>query len=413
MVMSDASPVVLVTACSGADDGPLSVIRALGRAGVTVDVLAEDHRSLTIHSRYTRRHFVLPGFTREAEEALALMRHYAKGEEQTPVLFPTADTDLLLLSDNRHELADCFKLILPPQHLVTNLVDKALFSKLAVELELPVPRTIAAHEITDIGVSCKEIDYPVLLKPSHPDLWRSPEASGLLFNKKALRIDTSEQLLRVYSKLHELDPKFIIQELVPGTDEEHFDIHVYMDKQSRPISYFTGQKLRIEPPYAGSGCFVQSRKIPEIADISLNFLKAMNYTGLANINFKRHCQTGEFFLLEINPRVSQWNILATECGINLALIAYQEATDQTMEGEGVEQETAGRYYLSFHRDWRAFLEYHRNHDWSWLGYLSSLFQRRMVYQIFALDDLIPMLKKIEYSFSAGLQYVQRSLKNPG
>jgi hypothetical protein len=55
----------------------------------------------------------------------------------------------------------------------------------------------------------------------------------------------------------------------------------------------------------------------------------------------------------------------------------------------------------------------RNHDWSWPGYLSSLFQRRMVYQVFALDDLVPMLKRIEYSFSACLQYVQRSLKNPG
>ncbi|MEH6582473.1 MAG: ATP-grasp domain-containing protein [Halioglobus sp.] len=408
--MPDTSPAVLVTACSGADDAALSVIRALGRAGIAVDVLAEDHRSLTIHSRYTQQYFVLPGFTHEAEEALAFMRTYASKQTLTPVLFPTADTDLLLLSNNRQELEDCFHLIAPPQDLVTALSDKALFSKLATELELPVPRTMTAHDIVDIGVTCQEIDYPVLLKPSHPDIWRSPDAPGLLLNKKALRVDAPEQLMEVYEKLHELDPNLVIQELVPGPDEEHFDIHVYMDKQGRPINYFTGQKLRIEPPYAGSGCFVKSRKIPEIAEISLAFLKAMNYTGLANINFKRHSQTGKYYLLEINPRVSQWNILATECGINLALIAYQDATGQAMEGEGVEQETAGRYYLSFHRDWRAFLEYHRNRDWSWREYLCSLFQTKMVYQVFSRDDFVPMVRQIEHSFKACLQYARKSLR---
>ncbi|MCB1728923.1 MAG: ATP-grasp domain-containing protein [Halieaceae bacterium] len=357
-------------------------------------LLAEDPQSLALGSRYVRESFVLPGYTRSTNATVDFLLGYARQQTQMPVLFPTADTDLLLYSANHQLLSEYFQLILPSPQLVSHLSDKSLFMDFAKHQGLPVPGTFTMDEVAASDDANPMASFPLILKPSHPGIWRESRTSSMLSGKKALRIDSIDELRTIYPLLRELDPNIIAQEFVVGPDENHFDIHIYMDRQSNPVAYFTGQKLRLQPPYAGSGCYVKSHRLPEIAEISIEFLKAMNYTGLANINFKQHSLTGKYYLLEINPRVSQWNILASECGINLPLLAYLEACGEPMEGRRNPAQKTGRYYLSFKRDWIAFREYRKNRDWNWFGYIRSLLRPGIVYQVFARDDLKPIYREV-------------------
>lgn len=383
---------VVVTACGGAGEGALCTVRALGRQGVPVTVVSEEERSYASMSRYCSESYIYPNLTRNPDEAIEFLQSYAKRQEVKPVLFPTADPDLMMFSRFSEELKEGFHLILPEREIVESFSDKKKFSKIAKEQDFPVPKTIAPTGIDEVEECSRELSYPVILKPDNPYAWKNTNIQVLAGYKKAIRIDSREQLISTYTEISRYDPNLLIQEYIYGPDEDHYDIHIYMDKKSNPVAFFTGQKLRIYPAYAGSGCFVRSRLIEPIVDISFNMLKKVKYTGLANINFKRDSVSGQYKLLEINPRVSQWNVLASECGINLPYIAYADATG--VPYQHVKEQEEDKYYISFKSDFKAFLEYRRNNDWTLKQYILSLMKRKIVHQVYARDDLKPFFVEL-------------------
>jgi predicted ATP-grasp superfamily ATP-dependent carboligase len=183
-----------------------------------------------------------------------------------------------------------------------------------------------------------------------------------------------------------------VQDYVPGRDDRLYSLHVYMDRQSRPLAWFTGRKLRTYPTYAGIGCFVESVVVSEIIEPGLAMLRRVGYTGFALLQFKRDERDGSFKLLEINPRSSSWNLLAAACGVNLPHVAYLDAIGEPPASPPAQRE--GVKYLFFDNDLRAFLDYRRHGDitaWQWLASLRG----PKVYQLFAADDLGPFLRDVE------------------
>jgi predicted ATP-grasp superfamily ATP-dependent carboligase len=166
------------------------------------------------------------------------------------------------------------------------------------------------------------------------------------------------------------------------------------------VAVFSGQKLRIYPPHAGSGSFVRSVRMESLQQQALGQLQAIGYTGIANMNFKRNPHTGEFWLLEINPRVSQWNILASHCGINLPLLAYQEACGMPLSKVGPQKDAI--YYLNFSNDLAAFRIYRREGLLTTLQYLRSLLLRPRISQCWNLADMKPFFFSLRSRIRARL-----------
>jgi predicted ATP-grasp superfamily ATP-dependent carboligase len=396
---SGAAPAI-VLACGGAAEGPLNVVRALGAHQVRVILITEAMDSPVVASRHVHEMVYSPNFTQQPHTLIEAVKNIATREGRRPVLFPTADPDLMLVSRWRDALDAVCQVVAPPGELVAQLSDKRRFADLARALELPVPMTCSPSSQDDIAAACRAVRFPVIVKPSHPQAWHPASVMRHVGHAKAIQVDDAAALLSLCSNISQTNFDFLIQEYIPGLDEEHFDVHAFIDETGTPVASFCGQKLRIFPPHAGSGCFVRSVHVEHLITQALEILKAVGYSGIANMNFKRNPITNAYWLLEINPRVSQWNILASRCGINLPWIAYQHACGLALDATG--RQTDNIYYLNFSNDFAAFRIYRREGLLSAGQYLRSLLLGPRINQVLDFTDIGPFVSSVRSRIKARL-----------
>jgi predicted ATP-grasp superfamily ATP-dependent carboligase len=383
-------PTAIVLACDGAAEGPLNVVRALGAAAVPVALVCESAETPAASSRHVRRVVVARRFTSDPGALVDAVRSIAAASAGRPIVFPTADPDLMLVSRTRDALDAVCEVSTPPSDLVAQLSDKRRFDALARRHSLPVPATHAPASLEELRGACAAARFPVIVKPSHPKAWHAPALEEVVGGAKGIRVDSAGAMLELGTAIGKVNFDYLVQELVPGPDEEHFDVHAYLDRAGTPLAHFSGQKLRIFPPHAGSGCFVRSVEQPELVELALQVLRAVRFTGIANMNFKRDPASGKFWLLEINPRVSQWNILASRCGINLPEIAYRDLAGLGAARPAPQQN--GVYYLNFANDLAAVRIYRKEGLLTWGRYARSLLLRPRIDQWWDAHDPAPFLR---------------------
>jgi predicted ATP-grasp superfamily ATP-dependent carboligase len=344
----------------------------------------------------------VPHYSETPEDLFETLKHLSHQHGTAPVIFPSADPDMAALNQMQDRLKELVRCTLAPSSLISELTDKRLFDALAQRLQLPVPITYTPSTLAEVDIVAQTAIFPLIIKPSHSVAWKHTEIPIDISRAKAILIQTPEELINVCRILEPYGLAVLIQEYVPGGDEEHYDVHAYINRKGQVQAIYSGRKWRIYPPHAGSGCFVESVKIPELEDLAINILQKVGYQGIANINFKRHNITGEFKLLEINPRVSQWNILATRSGVNLPWIAYRDACGLPPEPLPVRR--TGVFYLNGKNDFRAFQQYHRMGELTIASYLGSLIKMGVVYQALSLSDPGP-------SFHLSRRWLQTKLRS--
>ncbi len=380
----------IVFECAGGVEGALSVVRTLGRRGVEVTVVTDDPQSMAGRSRYCKRLVRWSGYSND-EENIPRLLALANQLGNKPIVFPTADPDLLFLSRTRTDLADHVRHFLAPREIVDALSDKRRFIDFAIEHKLPVPRTWSPGDAGDVAAAAREARFPVVLKPSNPAAWTGADLQKAIGPRKAWTVADAEELRRTYDLIARFNKDVLIQECIVGPDDAHYSLHAYLNRDSKPLAWFTGRKVRIYPAYAGSGCFVESVYVEPMVRVGLQALEAMRYTGIAVINFKRDSRTGEFMIHEINPRVSQWNILATRCGVDIPYLAYADTAG--MELAPISRKPFSKMqrerirYVNLRCDLKALPAYRKKGDWTWRSYLRSLgMPWNLVHQTWAADD---------------------------
>jgi predicted ATP-grasp superfamily ATP-dependent carboligase len=387
-----AMPRAIVLSCAGAAEGDLNLVRSLGFEGVAVTVFAEYRGAPAAASRHCLETVLVPRFTEAPERLAEALEAYARSQPRRPVVFPSADPDLDLLSRLRGRLQATCDLALARAELIADLADKRRFAALALEHRFDVPRTWTPTSAEDLRQQAAEVRFPVIVKPSNPIQWKTDRVAGVARATKAVRVDDRPHLDTLCTALLQARIDFVIQELVPGDDDEHYDLHAFFDRDSRPVAWFTGRKHRIFPVHAGSGCYVESVAIEALARAGLQMLATLRYTGIANVNYKRDPRDGRFRLLEINPRVSQWNILAARSGINLPWLAYAEFADLKVSAPGAQRQPM--FYVNWRNDRWAYRGYRAEGLLGFRDYLRSLARRPMVYQLLDPADPWPFVRAV-------------------
>jgi predicted ATP-grasp superfamily ATP-dependent carboligase len=306
------------------------------------------------------------------------------------VLYYGDDATLLLISRHRALLEPRFRLNLPEPELIETLVDKTRFAAMAQSLELPAPRTMISREVQaarDVVVSLRG---PWIVKPHCHVGWQAARGAGKPF--KALRADDERELSRVLDQVRSFSSDFVVQELIPGGEEQIYSFHAYVDAERRPLGHFVGRKIRTYPMSAGVSTFIELVDEPELSRVGLDVIERVGLVGIAKLDFKRDLRTGRFHLLEINPRYNLWHHLGSACGVNLPLIAYRDLTGQKVEPET--RYKTGVRWLSFGNDARAFArDYAPAGELSWVDWVRS-FRGPMIYELFDWDDASPFVMNL-------------------
>ena len=158
----------------------------------------------------------------------------------------------------------------------------------------------------------------------------------------------------------------MLQDIVPGGDEELYTLGSYLDAQSRPLAVFTGHKLRQHPPRFGHVSMAVSRWVPDMAEAGLRLLGELGYHGVSQVEFKRDTRDGKYRLMEVNARHWMWHSLGTACGVNLSLAAYRDAIGEPYMS--ARQCDGLKWVVSFTDARDAFGRWRRGDEqlWPWL-----------------------------------------------
>lgn len=379
----------VVLSCKGGDQGDLGMVRSLGREGVRTVFVTENHAAHALYSKYVDQSILVDSFSLKPQEILNELVEYAKKQAFRPVLFPTADPDLEFISNHREILEKHYYLTIPSKEVVDTFLDKSRFFEFGRRHSFPIAATYTPDANLGIREVANKVDFPVIIKPLHPEAWNMPVVKKMVQSKKAMVIETPEELVRLFESIAVYDNRMIVQEYIPGRDDQLISVHVHMGRDGEALGYFVGRKIRTYPAYAGIGCFVISDFNQELVNISVDILRKSGYFGLALLQFKQDPESKKYILLEINARTSSWNQLPLVCGVNLPYICYLDVLGEALPEKPVQRNNIK--YSYFKPDAVALSEYRRTGDWSLAGWIKSYFGR-VTFQLYCFDDPYPFMR---------------------
>jgi D-aspartate ligase len=325
--------------------GPIEVVRALGLAGIRCAVVVGTS-SPTRYSRYAIR--VLPWVDpwSRPEEFVARLIDFGSEQTQKPVLYYSADGDLMAVSRFREQLSDVFRFVIADSGLVEDLVNKARFQALAERLDLPVPRGQALYPAA--GATPDEVDlrFPLILK----QLTRNDETWRTIARGKALAIHSPKALRELWPVLVESGVDVLLQEIVEGPESQVESYHAYVDEGGQIAGEFTGKKIRTYPSEFGYSSALVITDDAEVAALGRTLLERLNIRGVSKFDFKRGSD-GSLYLLEINPRFNLWHHPAARAGVNLPALIYSDLVG--LPRDAVRSPRPGARWCSLRHDAQA------------------------------------------------------------
>lgn len=313
--------VVLTLSATG-----LAVARSLAPRGVRVWGSDPVRTEVGHFSRWIERDrriaFVPPG-PRLLEGLVALAREQAR----PPVLYPAGDPSIDFVVRHHAALREHFVFpdSLTPE-CAARLVDKRSFYARCQELGVALPVTFFPDDEAAARRAARELRYPAIVKPAHGHRFRR-----LLRGAKVAEVGDPETALAWWRRFREWGGEVVLQEVVPGPERQIFVAGLYADAHRTVRALFTACKARQYPPLFGSGSYMEARWQPEIAELSRELVRGLDYTGLCGTEYKWDPRDGRFKLIELNPRPTLWFSLPRAAGVDLVWAAHRDLCGEPPE----------------------------------------------------------------------------------
>jgi D-aspartate ligase len=293
----DWSTPVLVLDCKL---GALAIMRTLGTLGVPVFGVDEKQRSAELSSRYLKKSFTKRFMVENQQEYLQYLLHIAKIIGQKAVLIPTSDALSVFVAEHSAQLAEFYLFPTNSVELLDELADKKKMFNLATEYAVPTPGIICPQSIGEVESSLPNLTFPLMLKGI--DGGRLIRHAG----KKMAIVDNQAELLKEYELLDEPNhPNLMLQELIPGADDQIYIFNGYFDENSDCLAAFTGKKIRQYPVHVGCASVAECQWNETVSTITQTLAKQVGYKGIIDIGFKYDERDDSYKVLDINPRVGQ------------------------------------------------------------------------------------------------------------
>lgn len=195
------------------------------------------------------------------------------------------------------------------------------------KLNEPIPKCHAVESVEEAIEAVKDIGYPVIVRPAFT---LGGTGGGVAYNE--------EELIEIAT--HGLDMSFINQVLIDESvlGWKEFEYEVMRDKEDTciivcnmenidPMGIHTGESVVVAPAQN-----LNDRDSQALRDASIKIIRALGIQGGCNIQFAVNPETGEYKVIEVNPRVSRSSALASKAtGYPIAKISSKIALGMTLD----------------------------------------------------------------------------------
>lgn len=362
----------------GGAHGGLAMARSLGRHGIPVAFVTENHL-ITKFSRYVQfsARWHGPAADNAAAELIDIGRRHGLAGW---VLMPAGDAEALMIARHRDELTGFFRVTTPDWSTAQWALDKHLTYQRAGELGIAYPRSYrpaSRQEVADLD--CR---FPLVMKPA------SHSETNAFTLGKVWRVDDKAELLARYDQAVAAtggSSNIVLQELIPGTGTSQFSYAALWDR-GRPLASLVARRLRQYPIEFGyTSTFVETTDNADVEAAAVRFLQSIDYSGLVEIEFKYDSRTQRYMLLDVNIRSWTWIALGRRAGLDFPYMAWQLATGQPVTAGHAR---TGVAWMHLSRDFIAGLQEVSAGRISPMDYLRTL-RASTEFAAFALDDPLP------------------------
>jgi D-aspartate ligase len=374
------TPVVVL----GLTANGLSVIRSLGRRGIAVYGASDNPKEYPgYYSRHLKAFIELPVFNDDFQRCCDALISFAKDFIIKPLLFPTSDLYVLLVSRNREILAPYFQFILPQEAFVECFLDKKTTSEFAINNGILYPRTWFFDKPFDVQETGQRLVYPCFLKPTC-----SYEFEAIYKGKKGFVVNNADEFEKIYKdKIQPHSISFMAQQILKGSDSSGYDFCVYADIHHKIRAYAIARKMRQYPLHFGVSSLTIIDNNAAILEAAHHILEKISFSGLLGIEFRVDEETGDAYFLEINVRTILSNQIFCSAGCDFPFIVYsnfingKEDVDCRCDDEAL--------LMNLTLDLGVFSLLKKNRKTTWREWLKTYKSKKIYHIYFAWDDLVP------------------------
>lgn len=295
----------------------LGMARALAGKNYEITGIASGHTPCCRSRYWDHLHYI----DRYDDFVISLLEKIGKKNNSKSVLYAASDTVVKMISDHRSRLQPYYLFSLPEKEIVECFLDKASFHKWAVENRFRVPVSQICSSYAELEKCLKSVPFPVIIKPFEKNTnWNAVSPIH-----KAFYLENRDQLKAIPFDLFAVSANILVQQYIPGGDQNVYFCLAYYNRVGKKIADYTGRKLYQWPPLSGSTAAAVGEDNPEVRRFSHEIFTRANFVGLGSMEFKKSSQDGKYYIIE--PTIGRNDLqsgVSVAGGINLPVLSLFE-----------------------------------------------------------------------------------------
>ena len=270
-------------------------------------------------------------------EYIAKILRYERPDAIVPGIGGQTGLNLAMQLEKKGILKECqVQLLGTSSESIERAEDRDLFKQLCQEIGEPTIPSEITYNLDEAKVAAKNIGYPVVLRPAFT---LGGTGGGFANNE--------EELVEIGVNAFKLSPvhQVLIEKSVKGYKEIEFE--VMRDSQDNaiticgmenidPVGVHTGDSLVVAPIMT-----LNDHDLKMLNDSAIKLIRALKIEGGCNVQFALNPTTSEYYLIEVNPRVSRSSALASKAsGYPIARVTAKIAVGMSLNEIAIANTTA-------------------------------------------------------------------------
>ena len=261
-------------------------------------------------------------------EYVAKIIRYERPDAIVPGIGGQTGLNLAMQLEKKGILQECqVELLGTKAEAIERAEDRELFKQLCEKLGEPVIESEIAHSIEEGLDAAKRIGYPVVLRPAF-----TLGGTGGGF------ADNDEELKEIMKNALNLSPvgQVLVEKSIKGYKEIEFEVirdandtalTVCSMENLDPVGVHTGDSIVVAPSQT-----LTSQEYGILKNSALKIIRELKIEGGCNIQFALDPHSFNYYLIEVNPRVSRSSALASKAsGYPIARVTAKIAIGMTLD----------------------------------------------------------------------------------
>ncbi|MBR5155308.1 MAG: carbamoyl-phosphate synthase large subunit [Clostridia bacterium] len=261
-------------------------------------------------------------------EYVARIIRYERPDAIVPGIGGQTGLNLAMQLEKKGILKECgVELLGTKSESIERAEDRELFKELCQSIGEPVIPSEITYSLDEAKAAAERIGYPVVLRPAFT---LGGTGGGFAYNE--------EELIEIGTNAFKLSPvsQVLIEKSVKGYKEIEFEvmrdsndtaITICGMENIDPVGVHTGDSIVVAPILT-----LNDHDLKMLNDSAIKIIRELKIEGGCNVQFALNPETSEYYLIEVNPRVSRSSALASKAsGYPIARVTAKIAVGMSLE----------------------------------------------------------------------------------